>query len=290
MPISTEYVENMREIGAVFGTDTAPQTGQYYSHIYSQSDPNTGVPTLGVELREINNQTNPLPINNLTDAQILEMVQSGRQVIQDTTTDTFDVRQTNQQQYTQVNTNQYQGAQPTSDNVTNTEEGTSAPLGGIFILILLLTLVGFAYFIIRMWQDHQAQKLVMTSIKKKPVIANTLESEKTIPETNTISTPLTSSETIPSTEFADVGNWRTDIEQANNKLMKVLGAKGIEGETVSDKLKAVKPGQFALADMAWEAQQAAKTLLTAHESDISEQSIKRTLQLFKQVFAEHNVI
>ena len=271
MPTPREYVENIKDTAALLGGSTAPATGQYYSHIYSQNDPNTGVPTLGVELYndqqqrgEFGEQPGDLPIqlNNLTDTQILEIVQNGETVRQVTPT---EIVMTEEKANAQANT-------------ALEAQQSQAPIMGLFILVLLLLLVGFVYFIIRIWQDHKAQTKVMTSIQKKPTLPPT-------PTTKEKAQP----QSVTQAHTTDL-SWRTKIERAEAKLQDLLTSKDIPGETISDKLKAVKPGQFALADLAWEAQKGAKTLLTAHDSDASEQSIKRTLQLFKQVFAEHGVV
>ncbi len=269
MPTPKEYVANIKDTAVLLSGSTAPTTGQYYSHIYSQDDPGTGVPTLGVELYNDQQQKGefgkpvdlPLQLNNLTDAQILEMLQNGETVGQVTPTEVVIM----------------EGRANAQANTTLEAQQNQSPIMGIFILVLLLLIVSFVYFIIRIWQDHKAQTKIMTSIQKKP----------TLP-----STPITKEESQPqSVTQANTSDlqWRTKIERAEAKLQDLLSSKGIPGETISDKLKVVKPGQFALADLAWEAQQGAKTLLTAHDSDASEQSIKRTLQLFKQVFAEHGV-
>jgi len=284
MPTPTTYIETIKDAAAGFNGATAPSTGQYYSQIYSQNDPNTGVPTLGVTLYNgkvgenqptKNTNSAPVQLNNLTDMQILEMVQSGKQVGQNQPTrNTESVAATIEQ-----------------------PEASTLPLGGIFILVLLLFFVGFVYFLIRIWQDYQAQKLVMTKIKNKSTVTqdadnikieekpvNLIQKEKE-KETTVKVEPIQNTEVIEEKE-----NWRIELEQANTKLTSLLNSKNIAGETASDKLKAIKPGQFALADMAWEAQQGAKKLLTAHKSEVDKQAIKRVLQLFKQVFAEHKSI
>ena len=290
MPTPTTYINTLKDAAVSISGATAPTTGQYYNHIYSQNDPATGVPTLGVTLyNEVagesqpakNTNSAPVQLNNLTDMQILEMVQSGQQVGQNQPTRNIQTRP--QQGSAGVTA----AALSTNGDAIAAEqaEASAVPLGGIFTLILLLIFVGFVYFLIRIWQDHQAQKLVMTRIKTKTPV----NKEGIVAKTEL----ATTTEQIKEEEIQDsqilITPWRTELESVTKKLESLLEKKGVMGETVADKLKAIKPGQFALADLAWEAQQGAKTLLTAHDTDVSEPEIKRTLQLFKQVFAEHQV-
>ena len=270
MPTPEQYVNDIRDIGEGISGRTAPQTGVYYSQIYSQDDPNTGVPTLGVLLNKDNaltpktnvlEVTTPLPINNLTDNQMLEIIRNGGQI-------------------SQLHTGSEVKEIETVQNISSdpvVHDGGGIPLMGTVVFIILVTLVGFVYFIIRLWQNNQARRSVLISINKK-------DSNTQVPNTEIRTQAIL--ETVVNTE----ANWRKEVEFADNKLKELLNQKGIVGDSISDKLKSVGPGQFNTIDIAWEAHQSAKKLLTAHDNEVSDKSIKRVLQLFKQVFAEHRVI
>jgi len=213
MPTPTTYIESLKDAAASFDGVTAPSTGQYYSHVYSQDDPATGVPTLGVTLYESdtresqssnNTISTPVQLNNLTDMQILEMVQSGQQV-----------GQTRPARNMQV-IPQQSGIPATTATIhnegiaaaTEQSETSTLPFGGIFILVLLLFFVGFVYFLIRIWQDHQAQKLVMTRIRTKTPTAKEEVATKT--EVLTVAEPA--KEAVTRKEFTELKNKISDMK------------------------------------------------------------------------------
>ncbi len=226
------YIESIEHIVTTITGSSAPNTGLHYSYIYSQIDPATGVPTIGVQL----NQNNlmgvseyPQSLNDLSNTQVLEVVRN---------------------------------------------DG-GLPIASIIIFTILMGLMAFVYFIIRMWQNNQVQKSIMNKISNSNTDTNEMPIDIPQPIVN-----------IKETKE----DWRSSIESADNKLKELLNNKGIIGDTVSDKLKAVGSGEFASVDIAWEAHQSAKKLLAMHDDSVQEYSINRVLQLFKQVFAEHDVI
>jgi hypothetical protein len=260
-----EYIDSVKDLGSVITGKSAPHTGYYYTQIYGGDALESGTPTLNVTLEgdSVSQQTIPVtssvPINGLTDEQILEIIKSGQQITTDTQLPTGT-----------TNTNTQVVPQATAQETTD-----SLPIGSIFLLILLLAAVGFVYAIVRIWQDHQMQKVVLNNIKHP---------EDTPPQQSVgIVPPVVSSQ-------ASTSQWRADIEAADNKLKALLAEKGVAGETVADQLKVVGAGQFTSLDIAWEAHQSAEKLLAMHDLQTHDPAVQRTLRLFNQVFADHGVI
>ncbi len=286
MPKPTEYIYNVTDTIKEVSGNTAPATGYYYSQIYSSNDA-TAVPTLNVTISESAQQM-PVSITNLTDMQILEMIQSGQTVRYENARNESPTRITEYDTRAQdITKTQFQERK--SEYVQGNEvlDNTEVPVVGIFMLLLLLCFVGFVYFIIRVWQDHQAQKRVMSRINKKESNIHDVTTEQ---HTKSNTTDDISNIIVDNKQQTNTESWRMQMEQAEQKLLKLLEDKHIPGDSISEKLKSLKSGQFALADIAWEAQNSAKRLLSAHDSEVTDSDIKRTLQLFKQVFVEHGVV
>ncbi|GEM_PF-4251596 len=277
MPTPSQYANDVRDAAGYITGKSATKTGEYYRHIYSQDDVNTGVPVVGVELDSayIANPTSPVPIQGLTDAQILDIVLSDKAIDQDRiNTLSTDV----------PNTQEGARAERPLEQVAIIQDGGGLPLGGIIVFGLLLAIIWFVYSVVRVWQNNQAQKMIMRN--RNASITEPVTTTKKPTEEND---PITLLEPVMVNQEAST-DWRTKIELSDKKLKDLLTSKGISGDSVSDQLKAVGAGTFASVDLAWEAHQAAKKLLKAHNTEIDKQAIKRTLQLFKQVFAEHDVI
>ncbi len=256
MPQSN-YIESIGDITTAVAGNSAPNTGQYYSYIYSQKDSLTGVPTMEVQLHNNNSDTLPqIPqsLNNLSNTQVLEVVRNDTQI-------------------------HLGSAEPPNQfTVQNNEDALSGggglSLASIIMLTILMGLVAFIYFIIRIWQNNQIQRSIMSKI-------STIDTDDKVAVTNT--------EPVISTTRVEQ-DWRRSIELEDDKLKELLNRKGIIGDSISDKLKTVNSGEFASIDIAWEAHQSAKKLLSLHDDDVQEYSIKRVLQLFKQVFAQNDVV
>ncbi len=284
MPTPSNYTNSLQESVSAITGKNAPKTGEYYEQIYSGIDSNTGAPVVGVNLKTQRN-SGPTPLDGLRDAEILNIVLNNNQ--KESSVSPTPITTTTQLQ--QIDNDQTN---------TSTVDGGGLPLGGIIIFILLLGLVWLIYSIIRIWQNTQAQKAIMqaTTTGVKPIVE--------VPSTP-ISTSLTDSSNntpIQKKNKLDIKTIETNLLNENielqrkalnildEELNKLLTSKNIEGDTLSDKLRVISAGEFALIDLAWEAHQITKNLLAMHDEQLITQDLSRVLKLFKQVFAEHDVI
>ncbi len=265
---------------------SAPYTGYYYSQVYDSDTYTNDMPVLNVELRK-------QQLNNPNIANTLQNYNQDSFITNKNYDSAIYGNYTVQQSYS----NQ-------SDPVPTTPNDAEFPLTGVFMLLLLLSVVGFVYFIIRVWQDHQSQKFVMNGIghdfstkKHNPQSDNSsdtrVESHKHEREKEYIQTKkninLENGKAYPPTDStAEKSEWRVELQNALHKLDNLLTEKKLQGDTIADKLKMLKPGQFAFADVAWEAQHRANNLLKSHDSEIDEYSVRSTLQLFEQVFEKNS--
>jgi hypothetical protein len=283
MPSPTNYVDSVRDTASLVTGRSAPETGEYYSHVYSGKDIDTGVPVVGVDLH-IERDTQPMPLSSVRDAASLDIVLNGQpQAIPATNAVTTHIQST---------------STPNGSQQNIISDGGALPLGGLIVLVLLTGLAWLVYTIIRIWQNNQAHRaLVRASVtNSKPIVEH--PAEPVVPIVNPVVQPATPSITTTfninsiETDLAgdSVEGWRSALSTLDAELLKLLDSKGIEGETISDKLKAVSAGEFASVDIAWEAHQTAKNLLAMHDDQLKTQDLTRCLKLFKQVFAEHGVI
>ncbi len=86
-------------------------------------------------------------------------------------------------------------------------------------------------------------------------------------------------------------DWRLAILEADIVLDEMLSKMGYQGETVSDKLKAIDQGEFTSINSAWEAHKIRNAI--AHEGSdflISEREAKRIVGLYETVFKEFKFI
>jgi hypothetical protein len=82
-------------------------------------------------------------------------------------------------------------------------------------------------------------------------------------------------------------DWRLAILEADIMLFEVLDKMGFQGDSIGEKLKGVKKGDFLTIDLAWEAHKVRNKI--AHEGsnyDLSERDAKLTIDNFKKVFEE----
>ncbi len=247
----------MQNISAYIPGLPATKTGEYYSQVYSEIDSNTGVPVLGVELQDG---------KNLKDIQVLDL-------------ELLELKE----QPLELNTINLDN---TDNPATTAEESYSG--FGIFILVILMFIIAFVYFIVRLWQDHQIQKDAIKVMHNDAL--GTKSAEETVSEP-TIALSDNSFSPIEALAVSDSAvDRRQALELADKMLRGLLDASNIAGDTISDKLKIVSAGEFASIDIAWEAHQSARQLLTAQDSDITIDKVHRVISLYKQVFAEHGII
>ena len=281
MSLTSTYTDSLRDTVSTVSTVTginAPKTGEYYQEIYSGRDIDTGVPVVGVDLHTTRD-AGPIRLNDLRDAESLDIILNNTQT---------------QQQGQQSNSLTVQQQTPQTAQPSIISGGGGLPLFGIIILILLFGAVWLIYTIIRIWQNNQAQRaLVLASAtNSKPIVEPPMAP---IPV-------ATAALSVPQNDILDIATLEQDlmsdtiedrrnaIKALDTELNKLLTAKDIKGETISDKLKTVSAGQFKSIDIAWEAHQTAKTLLMLHDDELKAQDLSRLLKLFKQVFADHGVI
>ncbi len=283
MPTASNYTDSLQKSVSAITGKNAPKTGEYYEQIYSGIDSNTGVPIVGVNLK-IQRDSGPTPIDGLRDAEILNIVINNNQ--KESSAPTPTITKTQLQQI------------GSSQTDTNLIDGGGLPLGGMIIFILLLGLVWLIYSIIRIWQNTQDQKAIMqaTATGAKPIIETPLTpvSGFLTDLPNNTSTQKKKKLDIKTIEAnllnEDIELQRKALSTLDEELNKLLTSKNIKGDTLSDKLRVISAGEFALIDLAWEAHQITKNLLTMHDEQLITQDFSRVLKLFKQVFAEHNVI
>ncbi len=266
MATQNSYIESVQDTSEFILNNSAPNTGQYYSHIYSGRDPSTGVPTMEVRLL----QKKPIPIKEINNTQTLEVVKIS------------NFNKDNKKSYdTNIITNDDATTPANSDIVF---DGGGTTLAGSLILALLIGLATFVYFIIRMWQNNQVHRMVISkieSVESKDAFKDTPTTDSSLKESvNKITTPIITKEI----------NWRDTLLSADKKLDELLTSKGLMGDSISDKLKTVHAGQFKAIDVAWEAHKGTEQLLKMHDGKVSKNSVKRILKLYKQVFAEHGLV
>lgn len=152
---------------------------------------------------------------------------------------------------------------------------SSLPLFGLFILVVLGMLVWLAYFIIRTWQDHQA-RLTVLQAKQNPHGPVPIGSNKT-------NTQQPAEEKQKTTQVS----WRGTLEEQHHKLKDLLTRKGVPGDSIDTQLKNVSAGQFAAADLAWEAHLTTEHLLAQQDEAATPEAITRAHGLYEQVFSRH---
>lgn len=82
-------------------------------------------------------------------------------------------------------------------------------------------------------------------------------------------------------------DWRLAIIEADTILEGLLEARGIPGEGIGERLKAITPGDLGSLQAAWEAHLVRNRI--AHEGldyDLTERDARRTMQLYEVVFRE----
>jgi hypothetical protein len=82
-------------------------------------------------------------------------------------------------------------------------------------------------------------------------------------------------------------DWRLAILEADIMLFDVLDKMGFQGDSIGEKLKGVKKGDFLTLNHAWEAHKVRNKI--AHEGsdfDLSEREAKIVVDLYKKVFEE----
>lgn len=258
MPVLTDTAHSISGAGTALIGRTAPRTGYYYREIYQGIDSTTGVPVLELQL---------VPTENAVPTREITIGGSSYTVptqAQGTTTYTDYIEVT-----------------PSQDTAVATTTSASTggfPWGGLVVLLLLGAAAWFIYFLIRMWQDHQAQIAVMRAGQSAELpVEPILDSESVVPAPAPI---------IARTD----GGWRAELKRMDAQLNNLLETAGVSGDTMEDKLKNVSAGQFASVDIAWEAHQSAKALLGAPDSEVTEDAVTRVQNLYKQVFADHGVV
>jgi hypothetical protein len=273
MPLTSQYVDSVESsVSAITGRN-APKTGEYYQQIYSGKDTDTGVPVIGVELHTTRDNS-PLRLNDIRDAEVLDIVLNNSQ--RNTTS------QTSSQQMTPNNT---------------TTDGGGLPLFGTIVFILLIGLVWLVYTIIRIWQNNQAQKVIIrasatnnTPIVESPTPTPIIKTDINNSTNDTIKPKMDIGAITSDLQSDDLDKWRSALTKLDAELHKLLIAKGVQGETLSDMLKVVSAGEFKSIDIAWEAHQSTQRLLSMHDEQLETQDLTRVLRLFKQVFADHDLI
>ncbi|MBI1975430.1 MAG: hypothetical protein HYS59_00320 [Candidatus Vogelbacteria bacterium] len=86
-------------------------------------------------------------------------------------------------------------------------------------------------------------------------------------------------------------DWRIAILEADAMLDELLDLLGYSGESLGEKLKIVRRGDFKTLDDAWEAHKVRNIL--AHEGSayqLSHRQAKRVIDLYRRVFEEFNYI
>ena len=86
-------------------------------------------------------------------------------------------------------------------------------------------------------------------------------------------------------------NWRLAILEADIMLNELLDSLGYKGETMADKMRQVERGDFNTIDLAWEAHRVRNQI--AHEGSdfvLTQREARRVIELFRQVFQEHNMV
>jgi hypothetical protein len=82
-------------------------------------------------------------------------------------------------------------------------------------------------------------------------------------------------------------DWRLGIIEADTVLEGLLEARGIPGENIGARLKAITPGDLGSLQAAWEAHLVRNRI--AHEGtnfELTERDARRTMQLYEVVFRE----
>ncbi len=287
MSLTSTYTDSFRDTATTVSTVTginAPKTGEYYQEIYSGRDVDTGVPVVGVDLRTTRD-TGPIRLNDLRDAESLNIILNNTNTKQDSKT-------TNQQNPTLLTISQSAPQTPQTSVISG---GGGLPLFGIIILMLLFGVMWLVYTIIRIWQNNQAQRalILASATNSRPIVEPPMAP---IPMATTTTPNASQEDALNITALEQdlisdiIEDRRNAIKALDTQLNKLLTAKDIKGETISDKLKTVSAGQFKSIDIAWEAHQTAKTLLMLHDDELKAQDLSRLLKLFKQVFADHGVI
>lgn len=85
-------------------------------------------------------------------------------------------------------------------------------------------------------------------------------------------------------------DWKIAILDADSILDEVLIGKGVQGETLGERLKSVDPADMKTLDMAWEAHKYRNAIAHGNELSFNQHEVRRIIALFEKTFKELKAI
>jgi len=83
-----------------------------------------------------------------------------------------------------------------------------------------------------------------------------------------------------------VSDWKLAIIEADSILDQLIQALGYKGDTMGDRMKNIRPGQFPYLDEAWRVHKVRNFLAHDPNYELSRQAVLRTIDIYKKIFRE----
>lgn len=165
--------------------------------------------------------------------------------------------------------------------------------------ILVILLIAFVlYLLVRLYELKQESD-------KKESIGRSLHTQDGLPGSSVSTPPVPGKEGVTPTSRRNEtwegirskflgdnqSDWRLAIIEADIYMDRLLDDKGFHGDTTSDKLKQITPGDLASVQIAWEAHKVRNRI--AHDGaafELSQPEARRILSYFEIVFRDLGAI
>lgn len=91
-------------------------------------------------------------------------------------------------------------------------------------------------------------------------------------------------------ESSNESDWKLAIIEADAMLDDIVKSLGYRGDTMGERMRQIKPDQFAYLDDAWRAHKVRNFI--AHDSDyvVRHETAKRTLDIYRKVFNQFSIL
>lgn len=81
-------------------------------------------------------------------------------------------------------------------------------------------------------------------------------------------------------------DWKLAVIAADSMLDKLIESLGYNGDTMGERMKRIKPGQFPYLDDAWRVHKVRNFLAHDASYELSHQSATRTIEIYRKIFRE----
>ena len=79
-------------------------------------------------------------------------------------------------------------------------------------------------------------------------------------------------------------DWKLAVISADSMLDKLIQSLGYKGDTMGERMKRIKPGQFSYLDDAWRVHKVRNFLAHDANYELSHQSAVRTIEIYRKIF------